>query len=189
VGVDAGIVSGDFDFFVCGPRAQGVERVEPGQAVFGGVLDDRRDFGSAIKSGNRDIGATIVDLKGQRRAAVATEAAADFVGRAEMLQRAAGQCEIVADNVGTADAAVRLLAHAAMAQRRPAELGDAKADRTALAAAGVGLGCGFVWHCSAHLLLNRSCCRFIVAALAAVQASLPLTLDWWANAHAGRADD
>ena len=56
-----------------------------------------------------------------------------------MLERAACEFKIEPDHVHAANTAVRLLAHAAMADAGAAKLFDAEADRAALAAAGVGL--------------------------------------------------
>src|SRR5690606_10044388 len=77
---------------------------------------------------------------GQRRAAFGAEAAIAVVRRTEALRLAArpGELRAAHGNERQIEIAARLLAHAAMADRRiPKRALDMKANRTALASAGV----------------------------------------------------
>ena len=97
----------------------------------------RRDLG-IVERADRELEAEL-RLIGERRAALAAEAAARAVRALEPLWLAARPRRVARGDQRPEEAAERLLAHAAMADRAAAEQPHAEAHRAALAAAGVSL--------------------------------------------------
>ena len=114
---------------------QGRQAVDEGQLVGRIHLDDGRGHARIVEGADGNLDAAVI-LVGERRAAVGAEAPAREVGALETLGLAAGPFDPVAGDQWPVEGAERFLAHAAMADRRTPETGDAEAHRPALAAAG-----------------------------------------------------
>src|SRR5262249_47574060 len=97
--------------------------------------------GRLVKRTNRDLRRKSDRLEAQRRSTVGAKAALDLVRALEIARRSAGKDEVACGHQSTKKPTECLLAHAAMANRRAAELRGAEADRTALAAAGGEADC------------------------------------------------
>ncbi len=135
VGADRRIRGGDpRGLFGCARRQLG-ERVGPRQPRLGRKLDHRRQVARLVEGRNGEVDA-VRRLEGQRRAALAAEAAAGSARTLEMRRVPARIAEVLRGHERPTDAARRLLAHAAEANRRAADFAHGKAHRAALAAAG-----------------------------------------------------
>src|SRR3569832_2285601 len=119
-----------------GPRRQRTEPVEERLLVRRVDLEGRRRNRRIVERAHGHLEPAVI-FAGHRRAAIGPKAATGLVGAGEAPRRAAGPFEVRRGDQRGEERPERLLAQAAVADRRAAELRDAEAHRAALTTAGL----------------------------------------------------
>src|SRR5579872_5196657 len=117
------------------PGGQAREIIDEGQLVGRVHLHDRRRHCRVVERTDGKLDAALIFV-GQRRAAISAKAAPRQVRALEPLRLATRPHDLLPGNKRTVKGAERLLAHAAMADRRSPQPSSAKPHGAALTAAG-----------------------------------------------------